>query len=61
MQICDYLFDLCHLFNIFYETCPVLKAENENERAWRFALCIVTEGTLIIIYSFLLCFIYQLL
>lgn len=34
--ICNYLYELCSLFNHFYSACPILKAENEvlKQRVW---------------------------
>jgi arginyl-tRNA synthetase len=43
-QICDYLFELSHHFNSFYEHCPVLKAENKELMISRIALCSITAG-----------------
>jgi arginyl-tRNA synthetase len=48
LQICDYLFELSQKFNQFYEHCPVLKADNEETRRDRAALCTLTSGTLLI-------------
>jgi arginyl-tRNA synthetase len=40
-QLCAYLFELASLFTTFYEQCPVLKAEDEEIRQSRLALCAV--------------------
>jgi arginyl-tRNA synthetase len=38
-QLCAYLFELASLFTTFYEQCPVLKADDEEIRQSRLALC----------------------
>jgi arginyl-tRNA synthetase len=38
-QLCTYLFEVASLFTTFYEQCPVLKAEDEEIRQSRLALC----------------------
>ncbi len=38
-RLCAYLFELAQSFSGFYEQCPVLKAESEEVRASRLALC----------------------
>jgi len=38
-QLCTYLFELASLFTTFYEECPVLKADDEETRQSRLALC----------------------
>jgi arginyl-tRNA synthetase len=38
-RLCVYLFDVASLFTSFYEQCPVLKAEDEETRQSRLALC----------------------
>jgi arginyl-tRNA synthetase len=43
--LCNYLYDLAGHFGRFYETCPVLKAE-EPARATRLALCDLTAQVL---------------
>jgi arginyl-tRNA synthetase len=43
--LCNYLYDLAGHFGRFYETCPVLKAE-EPARATRLALCDLTAHVL---------------
>ena len=38
-QLCAYLFEAASLFTTFYEQCPVLKADDEEIRQSRLALC----------------------
>jgi arginyl-tRNA synthetase len=38
-QLCVYLFEVASLFTTFYEQCPVLKADDEEIRQSRLALC----------------------
>jgi len=38
-QLCSYLFEVASLFTTFYEHCPVLKADDEEIRQSRLALC----------------------
>ncbi|MDX6344885.1 MAG: arginyl-tRNA synthetase [Trebonia sp.] len=38
-QLCSYLFEVASLFTSFYEQCPVLKADDEEIRQSRLALC----------------------
>ena len=38
-QLCAYLFESASLFTTFYEQCPVLKADDEETRQSRLALC----------------------
>jgi arginyl-tRNA synthetase len=45
-RLCGYLFDLATAFTRFYETCPVLKAEDPAVRASRLALADVTRKVL---------------
>jgi len=40
-QLCSYLFEVASLFTTFYEHCPVLKADDEDTRRSRLALCAV--------------------
>jgi arginyl-tRNA synthetase len=42
----DYLFDLANAFSGFFEGCPVLKAESNERRDSRLALCWLTARTL---------------
>ncbi|GAB47047.1 arginine--tRNA ligase [Mobilicoccus pelagius] len=41
-RLCTYLFELAQSFSSFYENCPVLKADSEEVRASRLALCALT-------------------
>jgi arginyl-tRNA synthetase len=41
-RLCSYVSDLASLFTTFYEHCPVLKAETEELKSSRLALCAVT-------------------
>jgi arginyl-tRNA synthetase len=45
-KLCLYLFELAQQFTTFYETCPVLKAPDEETRASRLELCELTAATL---------------
>jgi arginyl-tRNA synthetase len=38
-KLCGYLYDLATTFSAFYEKCPVLRAESEEQRASRLKLC----------------------
>ena len=38
-RLCGYLFEVASLFTSFYEQCPVLKADDEETRSSRLALC----------------------
>jgi arginyl-tRNA synthetase len=38
-RLCTYLFEVASLFTSFYEQCPVLKADDEETRSSRLALC----------------------
>lgn len=42
----DYLFDLANAYSTFYVECPVLKAESDERRDSRLALCDLTARTL---------------
>lgn len=42
----DYLFDLACAYSGFFENCPVLKAESDELRSSRLALCALTARTL---------------
>ena len=44
-RLCNYLFELCQIFNRFYDQLPILKAET-NIKNSRLALCSLTEKTL---------------
>ena len=41
-RLCSYVFELASLFTTFYEQCPVLKADDEETRRSRLALCAAT-------------------
>jgi arginyl-tRNA synthetase len=41
-RLCGYLFEAASLFTAFYEQCPVLKADDEQLRQSRLALCAAT-------------------
>jgi arginyl-tRNA synthetase len=45
-RLCGYLYDLATAFTAFFETCPVLKAPDEQTRASRLALCALTAKVL---------------
>ena len=45
-RLCTYLFDLAASFTTFYERCPVLRADNAEQKANRLALCDLTARTL---------------
>ena len=42
----SYLFELSNRYSVFFEQCPVLKAENEASRSSRLLLCDLTARTL---------------
>jgi arginyl-tRNA synthetase len=44
--LCGYLYDLAGLFMSFYESCPVLKADDPATRASRLLLCQLTARTI---------------
>ncbi len=44
--LCNYLFDIAGLFSSFYEYCPVLNAEDEDQRQSRLQLARLTAGVL---------------
>jgi len=41
-RLCAYLFEVASLFTAFYERCPVLKADDDETRQSRLALCAAT-------------------
>jgi arginyl-tRNA synthetase len=45
-RLCTYLYDLASAYTTFYEACPVLRAESDEVRASRLALCRLTARTL---------------
>ncbi len=44
-RLCNYLFELCQIFNRFYDQLPILKAESKTIFS-RLLLCTLTEKTL---------------
>ena len=38
-RLCTFLYDLASEFSAFYEHCPVMRAENDEQRTSRLALC----------------------
>jgi arginyl-tRNA synthetase len=44
--LCNYLYELATAFSAFYDKCPVLNSENENQRRCRLAICNTTRKTL---------------
>jgi arginyl-tRNA synthetase len=46
-RLCGYLFELAQSFSVFYETCPVLGADDERTRASRLTLCRTTLDVLV--------------
>ena len=45
-RLCTYLHDLATEFSVFYEQCPVLRAESEAQRISRLSLCDMTARVL---------------
>ncbi len=45
-QLTAYLFDLANCYSAFFESCPVLRAENDGVRRSRLLLCDLTARTL---------------
>ena len=45
-RLCTYLYETASAFTTFYENCPVLRAETEELRSSRLALCELTARTL---------------
>jgi arginyl-tRNA synthetase len=45
-RLCTYLFELAQAFTTFYEACPVLRADTDEERASRLRLCRLTGEVL---------------
>ncbi|MFN8021943.1 MAG: arginine--tRNA ligase [Acidimicrobiales bacterium] len=45
-RLCTYLFELAQDFTSFYDACPVLRAETEDQRLGRLALCGLTARVL---------------
>ena len=46
-RLCSYLFEVASLFTSFYEQCPVLKADDEETKNSRLALCATTLRVLV--------------
>jgi arginyl-tRNA synthetase len=45
-RLCTYLFETAQAFTTFYEQCPVLRADSEQQRANRLGLCHLTARVL---------------
>lgn len=45
-RLCTYLYELATAFHHFYEHCPVLRADSDEQKASRLTLCDVTARTL---------------
>jgi arginyl-tRNA synthetase len=45
-RLCGYLFDLASHFTTFFETCPVLQADDPAQRDSRLVLCALTAAVL---------------
>jgi arginyl-tRNA synthetase len=45
-RLCTYLYELASAFSVFYENCPVLRADDEATKASRLALCDATARVL---------------
>jgi len=45
-RLCGYLYDLAVAFSTFFQHCPILRADSEELRASRLALCAHTEQVL---------------
>ena len=45
-RLCTYLFELATTYTTFYEACPVLRADDEDQRRSRLALCALTANAL---------------
>ncbi|MBO1765427.1 arginine--tRNA ligase [Allobranchiibius sp. GilTou38] len=46
-RVCTYLSELAQTFSTFYEQCPVVKAEDDEVRESRLALCHLTRAVLV--------------
>ena len=46
-RLCTYLFEVASMFTAFYENCPVLKADDDEVRASRLAVCALTLRVLV--------------
>lgn len=45
-RLCTYLYELATEFSVFYERCPVLRAETDSQRISRLSLCDMTARVL---------------
>lgn len=45
-RLCTYLFELASAYTTFYEACPVLRADDQQQRRSRLALCALTANVL---------------
>jgi arginyl-tRNA synthetase len=45
-RLCTYLYELASAFSVFYENCPVLRADDDATKASRLALCDATARVL---------------
>ena len=45
-NLCDHLYELARRFSVFYESCPVLKADDEATKRSRLGLCQAAAGQL---------------
>ena len=45
-RLCTYLYELASAFSVFYENCPVLRADDEATKASRLTLCDATARVL---------------
>jgi len=45
-RLCNYLYELASQFSSFYENCPVLRADSDQQRDSRLTLCDLTARTL---------------
>jgi len=42
-RLCTYLYDLANAYSAFYQSCPVIKADDEATRRSRLRLCAITR------------------
>jgi arginyl-tRNA synthetase len=45
-RIATYALELAQTFTAFYRDCPVLKAEDEDVKAFRLGLCVASKSTI---------------
>jgi arginyl-tRNA synthetase len=45
-ELCSYLYELAGLFMSFYENCPVLKADTQEQKSSRLLLSLLTAAAL---------------